>query len=80
MKSLKRTGSVKIKVVSAKPAQKIYVVEYADTSMQPNITFYREHHYTFIRAKESAKEKKAIGFKRVVINEFELGFIKQHKV
>ena len=69
----------KVKVKQVEFIRKIYVVEFSDF-FNCNEYTYREHYYTLTNARKAAKERANTGFRRVVINEYELGFIKQFKV
>ena len=69
----------RVKVKQAKFTRKIYVVECSEF-FNCNEYTHREHYYTLTNARKAAKERANTGFKRVVINEYELGFIKQLKV
>ena len=72
-------SELKVKVKQVEFIKKIYVVEYSEF-FNNNVYTYREHYYTLTNARKEAKERANTGFKRVVINEYELGFIKQFKV
>ena len=67
------------KVKQVEFRSKIYVVEFSEFFNGNDYTYY-EHYYTLTNARKAAKERANTGFKRVVINEYELGFIKQLKV
>lgn len=69
----------RVKVKQVEFIRKIYVVEFSDF-FNCNEHTYREHYYTLTNARKAAKERANTGFKRVAINEYELGFIKQFKI